>query len=185
MKRMTLAVLVMTAACTPDEARQQAAAQPAQSPVERGRYLVTAGGCDDCHTPKTFSATGMGLDSSRLLSGHPANEEVPPVPRGVLGPRGWGALASNSFTAWAGPWGISFTANLTPDSTGLQSWTDSLFIATMRTGKHLGNGRDILPPMPWQQIGTMTDDDLRAIFAYLQSVPPVTNRVPAPRPPAS
>lgn len=182
----SIAVLVViAAACTPDEARQQqAAAQPAQSPVERGAYLVNFGGCNDCHTPKTFSAAGIGLDTTRLLSGHPASEEVPPVPRGILGPRGWGAITSNSFTAWAGPWGISFAANLTPDSTGLQSWTDSLFIVTMRTGKHMGNGRDILPPMPWQQIGAMTDDDLRAIFAYLQSIRPVTNRVPAPRPPA-
>lgn len=184
MKRMLVAAVCVLAACTPEEARQQAGQQTAAapSPVERGRYLVTVGGCHDCHTPKTFGPEGMGFDSSRMLSGHPAGETLPPLPRGVIGPNGWGALTNQHLTAWYGPWGVSYTANLTPDSTGLESWTDSLFIATMRTGRHLGNGRQILPPMPWFNLALMTDEDLRAIFAYLQSIPRVTNRVPAPQP---
>lgn len=184
MKRMLVAAVCILAACTPEEARQQASQQAAAtpSPVERGRYLVTVGGCHDCHTPKTFGPEGMGFDSSRMLSGHPAGETLPPLPRGVIGPNGWGALTNQHLTAWYGPWGVSYTANLTPDSTGLESWTDSLFIATMRTGRHLGNGRQILPPMPWFNLALMTDEDLRAIFAYLQSIPRVTNRVPAPQP---
>jgi hypothetical protein len=55
----------------------------------------------------------------------------------------------------------------------------------MRTGKHLGTGRPILPPMPWYDIGKLTDDDLRAVFAYLRTLKPVQNPVPAPVPPAA
>ena len=84
-------------------------------------------------------------------------------------------------TAFAGPWGTSFTANLTPDDeTGLGKWTAETFIATLRTGRHEGKGRPLLPPMPWPMIRTLTDEDLRAVFAYLQSLPPIRNRVPAP-----
>lgn len=152
--------------------------------VARGRYLATLGGCNDCHTPKLLTPAGPVPDSSRYLAGHPADSKVPPVPPGILGPEGWGALTTPGLTAWAGPWGVSFTANLTPDASGLASWTPDQFIQTMRTGKHLGVGRPILPPMPWYDIGKLTDDDLRAMFAYLRSVKPVVNAVPAPLPPA-
>jgi len=88
------------------------------------------------------------------------------------------------MTAWAGPWGTSYTANLTPDTeTGLGRWTADEFIATLRTGRHQGRGRQILPPMPYPFIGQLTDDDLRAMFAYLQSIPKITNKVPEPLPP--
>jgi mono/diheme cytochrome c family protein len=163
-----------------------AAEQPAQSAVERGRYLVTLGGCHDCHTPKTFTAAGPEADMSRTLSGHPAGEKLAAIPSGVIGPEGWGAVANNNFTAWAGPWGVSFARNLTPDvATGLGSWTEAMFIQTIRDGKHQGVGRPLLPPMPWQMYRQMTDDDLKAVFAYLQSLPPIQNAVPEPVPPGS
>lgn len=152
--------------------------------VERGSYLATFGGCHDCHTPKIFTAAGPVRDSSRLLAGHPAESKLPAIPAGVVGPKQWGALVAPGLTAWAGPWGVSFTANLTPDPTGLSGWTEDQFIQTMRTGKHLGVGRPILPPMPWYDIGQLTDDDLRALYAYLRSLKPVSNPVPAPLPPA-
>jgi hypothetical protein len=86
------------------------------------------------------------------------------------------------LTAWAGPWGGSYAANLTPDeATGLGIWTEELFIQALRSGKHMGVGRDILPPMPWQNCAVLTDSDLRAIFAYLRSIPPIRNSVPVPR----
>ncbi|HXE57703.1 MAG TPA: hypothetical protein VNK43_06875 [Gemmatimonadales bacterium] len=151
--------------------------------LARGRFIVSIGGCNDCHTPKVFTAAGPVPDSSRYLSGHPADAKVPPVPQGVLGPDGWGALTNPHLTAWAGPWGISFTANLTPDPTGLGNWTVDQFIQTMRTGKHLGTGRPILPPMPWQELAALPEEDLRAVFAYLRSIKPVANAVPAPVPP--
>jgi hypothetical protein len=91
------------------------------------------------------------------------------------------AAVSHTFTAWSGPWGVSFTANLTPDpETGLGMWTAETFVQAIRTGKHEGVGRPILPPMPYPMIGQATDADLRAIFAYLQSIPPIRNRVPQP-----
>jgi hypothetical protein len=54
------------------------------------------------------------------------------------------------------------------------------FSAAMRTGRHLGKGRPILPPMPWQGIGRATDADLKALYAYLQSIPAIRNKVPDP-----
>lgn len=93
-------------------------------------------------------------------------------------------LGNHDATVWAGPWGVSFAANLTPDSTGIGTWTAEEFVQGMRNGQHRGGGRPIQPPMPWQNIGQMTDADLAAIFSYLQSIPPVENAVPAPRAPA-
>lgn len=155
------------------------------SQVERGKYLTTVGGCNDCHTPKIFTAAGPIFDTTRVLSGHPAGSPLPAVPPGVLGPGLWGALATGDLTAWAGPWGVSFAYNLTPDvKTGIGGWTEALFIKTLRTGKFMGMSRDILPPMPWQTIGQMSDDDLAAIFAYLKSLPPIENAIPNPLPPA-
>jgi hypothetical protein len=81
---------------------------------------------------------------------------------------------------------VSFTANLTPDrETGLGKWTVRNFTETIRTGRHLGRGREILPPMPIPQYKNFTDEDLAAIFTYLQSIPAVKNRVPEPRQPAA
>ncbi len=151
--------------------------------AERGRYLVTLGGCNDCHSPKVFTPQGPHPDESRLLSGHPADEKLPAVPQGLISPKQWGAITTNDLTAWVGPWGTSFAANLTPDKTGTGDWTAQTFIKTMRTGKHMGEGRPILPPMPWQDFGKLTDGDLRAIFAYLQTLKPVSNSVPPPIPP--
>lgn len=153
--------------------------------VARGAYLVEVGGCHDCHSPKVFTATGPVPDKTRRLSGHPATEKLPPLPTGLIGPTQWGALTNNHFTAWVGPWGVSFTANLTPDRTGLAGWTPAMFIQTIRNGKHAGVGRPLLPPMPWPGYAHMSDTDLRAIFTYLQSLPPISNAVPAPIAPAS
>ena len=152
--------------------------------VKRGEYLVATSGCNDCHTPKIYTDTGIMIDSTRFLSGFQADEKLPEVPNDLTGPGEWGAITNASFTAWVGPWGTSFAANLTPDMvTGSGAWTEQSFIAAMRTGKHLGAGRDILPPMPWPNIAQMTDEDLAAIFAYLRSLKPIENMVPPPVPP--
>ena len=149
--------------------------------VKRGEYLVTVGGCNDCHTPWRIGPHGPEQDMSRMLSGHPEALQMPPAPA----PQGpWVAAASGTFTAWAGPWGTSFSANLTPDAdTGLGKWTVQNFVEALRTGKHQGRGRSILPPMPWQDFAKMTDADLKAVFAYLQTIPAIRNRVPDPIPP--
>jgi mono/diheme cytochrome c family protein len=156
----------------------------AQSSAARGKYLLDAGGCDDCHTPKTFTQKGPVPDMSRRFSGTPAVAKLPQVPTGVIGPNDWGALGSNDMTVWAGPWGISFAANLTPDkATGIGNWTEAAFVKAMRTGKHKGALREILPPMPWQSLGKMSDGDLKAMFAYLKTIKPIVNKVPDPIPP--
>lgn len=153
----------------------------AAGPVKRGEYLVRLGGCTDCHTPKRMTERGPEDDLSRFLSGHSEDANLPSPPNLPPGP--WFATTAG-LTAWSGPWGISYAANLTPDTnTGLGIWTEEMFFKAMRTGKHYGASRDILPPMPWQNLSKLTDDDLKAIFAYLRSIPPVRNRVPDPVPP--
>jgi hypothetical protein len=88
------------------------------------------------------------------------------------------------MTAWAGPWGVSYCANLTPDpETGIGSWTEETFLRAVRTGRHMGTGRPILPPMPVEPLSHLDDGDLKAVFAYLKSLPPIRNRVPEPLPP--
>lgn len=151
--------------------------------VKRGEYLVNFGGCHDCHTPKKMGPKGPELDTDRLLSGHP--EQMPVTPAPVLhGP--WLAATVATMTAWSGPWGISYAANLTPDrETGLGAWTEQNFLDTMRTGRHMGRGRPILPPMPWEMVGKLTDQDIKAVFAYLRTLPVVRNRVPQPTAPAT
>jgi len=146
--------------------------------IERGAYLVGAMGCHDCHTPWKMGPKGPEPDMSRALSGHPADLVMPAPPKPV-GPWAWSGAATN--TAFAGPWGVSFTANLTPDlETGLGRWTAETFIATMKTGRHEGKGRPLLPPMPYPSVASLNDEDIRSLFAYLQSLPPARNRVPAP-----
>ena len=148
--------------------------------VERGHYLVTISGCNDCHSPKKMTPNGPVPDEARLLSGHPADEKLPEVPTDILGPDKWGAIINNNLTGWVGPWGTSYTSNLTPDAeTGTGVWNEELFIKILRTGKFMAAGRDILPPMPWQEYTKLKDEDMKAIFAYLKSLKPIKNQVPA------
>ena len=147
--------------------------------VKRGEYLVTIGGCHDCHTPLVMGSNGPEPDMKRALSGHPQDIAIRgPTPL----PEPWMAAFAPTMTAVTGPWGVSFSANLTPDpETGvLRDFTEQQFIQTLRTGRPQGQGRPILPPMPWQNFGQMTDEDLRSVFAYLRQIPPVKNKVPDP-----
>ena len=151
--------------------------------IARGKYLVTTSVCNDCHTPWKLGANGPEPDMSRMLSGHPQDFALPPAPTQPEGP--WVIQAAATMTAWSGPWGTSFTANLTPDpETGLGKWTLKNFVDTIRTGRHHGRGREILPPMPIPMFRSFNDADLEAIYTYLQSIPPIVNRVPEPLPPA-
>ncbi|WP_342132710.1 c-type cytochrome [Hydrogenophaga sp. OTU3427] len=161
----------------------QAAGPAPRDRIEHGRYLVNTSGCADCHTPLRMGPRGPEPDDARSFAGHPEGLAMPPVPTLPVGP--WLVISSATNTAWAGPWGVSFTANLTPDpETGLGRWSEQDFVQTLRTGRHLGRGRPLLPPMP-AAYGQMTDADLMAMFAYLKTLPPLRNRVPAPLPPAT
>jgi mono/diheme cytochrome c family protein len=158
------------------------AAQAPSGAVERGAYLVNGGGCGDCHTPLKMGASGPEPDLSRMLSGHPEKLAITQAPQPPAGP--WMGAFAVTMTAWAGPWGVSFTANLTPDKeTGLGKWTAQDLIKAIRAGRHMGKGRMLLPPMPYQAFRNFTDDDLKAIFAYLQTIPVLSNRIPEPLPP--
>lgn len=150
--------------------------------IERGHYIVETAGCHDCHTPWVMGAEGPEADMSRMLSGHPQDMQMPPAPALPEGP--WAFVVAGSMTAWSGPWGVSYTANLTPDpEAGLGRWTVQNFKDTFRTGRRMGRGRPILPPMPIPAYQHFTDADLEAIFAYLQTIPASGNRVPEPLPP--
>lgn len=156
-------------------------AAPAQSAVERGRYLVTVQDCNGCHTP--FTKNGEP-DMTRMLSGHPQSVTVTAAPRPPLS-GGWLVAISETNTAWSGPWGVSFTTNLTPDrATGIGAWSEQTFINAIRQGKKSGTGRDLLPPMPWRMYAKLTDDDLKAIYAHLRTIPAISNRVANAIPPA-
>jgi len=174
----TVAVVAPARAQTPSKTTDTTAEK-----IARGKYIVTTSGCNDCHTPWVMGPKGPEPDMSRMLSGHPESAVLPPPPA-VQGP--WVMTASATNTAWAGPWGVSFTANLTPDAeTGLGKWTQRNFNETIRTGRHMGRGRPILPPMPILMYKNFTDADMEAIFTYLQSIPAVKNRVPEPLPPVT
>ena len=170
------------AACLKPAANRESDA--ARARVERGKYLVTIGGCNDCHTPLKMGPKGPEPDMARMLSGHP---EAFAITGGTAAPSAaWLMTMAASGTAFSGPWGVSFAANLTPDeNTGLGIWTEEMFVKAVRTGRHMGVSRPILPPMPWPNVGAMNDEDLKAVYTYLRSIQPIHNRVPEPLPPAA
>jgi len=175
----------------PTQVVHAAQAQPDSKPspmsqaerVRLGEHLVATSACHDCHTPWKVGPNGPAPDMSRKLSGHPEGMVLPPAPP-PSGP--WIVSAAATNTAWSGPWGTSFTANLTPDKeTGTGAWSEQNFVRAIRTGRHMGQGRPILPPMPVPVYQNFSDDELKSIFAYLQSIPAIKNRVPAPLPPVA
>lgn len=156
-----------------------------QDTVDRGAYLVHAMGCRDCHSPKQMGAQGPEDIKGLELSGFRGDQPVPTPPAGVV-EQGW-MLFNPDLTAAVGPWGMSFSANITSDETGIGNWTFEQFLVAIREGKSKGlrDNRDLLPPMPWTEYRLLTDEDLASIFAYLKSTPPVKNVVPPPVPPAA
>ena len=150
-----------------------------------GEHLVTIAGCNDCHTPKKMTEHGPDLDSSLLLSGHPAQMPIPDIDRAMVEKKG--LAVTDMLTAWVGPWGVSYTANLTSDPTGIGNWQEENFIRAIREGKYKGieSARPLMPPMPWPMYKHMTDDELKAIFAFLKTTKPISNVVPQIQPPVS
>ena len=147
--------------------------------VKRGQYLVDAlGACGQCHTPRK----GAEMDMSMYLAGHPTNAPYPKFDMSMM-QRGIFMVTAPTLAAFSMPFGTTFAGNLTPDKeTGLGEWTEKMFIDTMRTGHRQGNtsNRKLLPPMPiTNAYAKMTDEDLKAMWAYLQSIKPVKNQVPS------
>lgn len=129
-----------------------AATGMAQSEVERGKYLVDLGGCNDCHTPGYFFGKP---DMAKYLGGSEVGFEIPEL-------------------------GVFHGPNLTPDKdTGLGSWSDEEILKALQKGLRL-DGRTLAPIMPWRALANLSAADARAIVAYLKSVPPVKNKVLGP-----
>ena len=176
-------------ACTENK-KEEAKADMSQLPltdpilIKQGAHLVSISGCNDCHSPKKMTEMGPVPDESLLLSGHP--EKLPLAPYDTSTVKNW-VLFNMNMTAVRGPWGTSFAGNLTPDDTGIGNWTEQQFSNALRKGyfKGVEGGRMLLPPMPWQNFASYTDAEVHAIFAYLKSIKPVKNYVPAPIPPGA
>ncbi len=125
-------------------------AQDAQ--IRRGQYLVTLGGCNDCHTPGYFFGKP---DIARFLGGSEVGFEIPGL-------------------------GVFHGPNLTPDhETGLGGWSTDQIVAAITKGRR-PDGRELAPIMPWHAFANLTAQDVRAIAVYLKSLPPVKNKVPGP-----
>lgn len=149
--------------------------------IKWGKKLVATMDCAGCHSPKVFTEFGPVEDESRMLSGHPQNDPIPQIDKSVL--NDW-VLFGHQTTMAVGPWGVSFSANLTSDETGIGNWTFEQFKTAITKGKYKGieESRDLLPPMPWPSYSQLDEAELKAIFKYLKSTPPVRNIVPAARP---
>lgn len=108
------------------------AAEGGDGRVERGRYLISVSGCNDCHTPG-YPESGGTLPESEWLVGNPVGFE--------------------------GPWGTTYPANLRH------------LIASQSESEWLGRARSATrPPMPWFSLRDMTEEDLKAIYAYVRSL---------------
>jgi len=118
-----------------------AADEATDSRVTRGKYLVTIGGCNDCHTAGYGEAAGKTPEHDWLLG---------------------------SPVGFQGPWGTTYAANL---RVVVGSMTESEWVAHAR--------KERLPPMPWFNLARMTDQDLKAIYAYVKSLGPVGVAAPA------
>lgn len=161
-----------------------------ESQVNWGEHLVILGGCNDCHTPKKMGPNGPEDDMSLMLSGHPA--KMPPAAFDPKEAAKKGLIVTQTFTSWTGPWGTTYAVNLTSDSTGIGNWKEAQFLKALKELKWMGldNTRPLMPPMSMMPATKMTEDELKAIFAYLKTTPPIHNiapqavLLPPPPPPA-
>jgi hypothetical protein len=192
MKKNNLIFLVLAAtsyalyitACTNSNQKSNTdnavvAAKP-EDIVNHGKYLVTVMGCNDCHSPKRMGANGPEVIPELMLSGYPSDRPIVKFEDKMI--KTGFAMFYPDLTAAAGPWGVSFAANLTPDETGIGTWTEEQFKNAFMHGKYMGleGTRMLLPPMPWFNFTSLTNDDAHAIFMYLKSIKPVKNAVPPP-----
>jgi hypothetical protein len=182
MSSLVLALSVVFVACKNNEASSIASGSISNdSLIRRGAYLVAIAGCDDCHSPKKMGPMGPEIIPELRLSGYPANRPIQKADSNVV-KRGW-ALLGADLTSAAGPWGMSFAANLTSDATGIGNWTEDQFRKAFTEGKWKGmdGNRMLMPPMPWQNFRKMDPTDVSAIFAFLKSTSPVENVEPSIR----
>ncbi|MGI9533822.1 MAG: c-type cytochrome [Thermodesulfobacteriota bacterium] len=147
--------------------------------IKMGKIMTEEFGCVDCHSPKIIVKDQIMIDEKKIFSGHPQDNVLPDFPPELVAPGKWRGLYTSSMTAWGGPWGITYSANLTPDKeTGIGNWSEENFMSVIKLGIHSSLSRKMLPPMPWNEVARLGDDELRAIFAYLKSLKPIKNKVP-------
>lgn len=127
--------------------REEIASKDLSDPVKLGEYLVNAAQCVDCHTPAT--PDGMPIKGYEFAGGFQLN----------------------------GPWGKVATLNITPDASGISYYDEATFLNVIRTGHLAKGGRKINTIMPWRFFRGMTDTDLKAVFAFLKTLKPVSHRV--------
>jgi hypothetical protein len=163
---------------SPEERALKGKTAVVDTSVQRGAYLVTVIGCNDCHSPRMTGENGGAWDPDRILSGYPSSGPGKAYDLKDLEPGS--AITDPTGTSFTGPWGTTFAANLTSDGTGIGNWSLKQFKNALTRGKHKGidEERNLLPPMPWQNYTDMKEEDLKAIFAYLKSTKPVRNIVP-------
>jgi len=173
-------VLATAAGCDRAEATTSAVKTPTTADrVARGKYIVNTAGCNDCHTPWKMGEKGPEPDLTRFLSGHPEKLRMPKLD---LPPGHW--AGAPYMTEFQGPWGKTYAMNLTPDAnTGIGIWTEDMFIRAIREGRHMGQSRPIMPPMPWTVYRNLNDEDLKSVYAFLRTIPAIHNRVPEYEPP--
>lgn len=188
---LAAALIGLFTACTEQKAAEIpssnlkiAEVESPESLIMRGEYLTQIIGCDHCHSPKKMTAQGPVVDMDKYMMGYPADRPLPEFDAADVTPGKW-VLMNGDLTATVGPWGVTYASNLTPDPTGIGNWTFENFKLALTQGKYKGieTGRTIMPPMPWQSLGKMEESDMKAIFAYLKSLKPIENQVPAYTPP--
>lgn len=162
----------------PDSTQENTKVIKPEDIVKRGKYLVTIMGCNDCHSPKKMGANGPEIIPELMLSGFPSDRSIMKITDPLM-KQGF-SIFYPDLTAAAGPWGVSFAGNITPDETGIGNWTEEQFKKAMTEGKYKGldDERMLLPPMPWINYATLTNEDIHAIFMYLKNIKPVKNIVP-------
>ena len=169
-------------ACTNTSAKSETAVIISKdSMIKRGSYLVNAIGCDDCHSSKKMGPNGPEIDMEHRFGGHLANAPLGKPNTSVM--KDGYMLFSMDLTSAVGPWGQSYSANISSDETGIGNWSEEQFMTAIRKGKLKGmkEGRPLLPPMPWFVYRNLSDTDLKSIFAFLKTTKPVVNRVPGPK----
>jgi hypothetical protein len=191
MKRISTAAIMLVAVafispqCTDEKKEDTSEVKPTvaqygafDSQVKWGEHLVKIGGCNDCHTPKKMGPNGIELDMSLMLSGHPA--QMPPADFDPKEAAKKGLIVTQTFTAWTGPWGTTYAVNLTSDSTGIGNWKEEQFVKCLHEKKWMGldNTRPLMPPMSLMPVTEMSEDELKAIFAYLKTTPALKNVAP-------
>ena len=120
--------------------------------VARGEYLARIMDCNGCHTPGALAGQP---DFERYLAGSDIGFQIPGL-------------------------GVFYPPNLTSDpATGLGGWTAAQIVDAVRSGVR-PDGRELAPIMPWPSYAALSDEDAKALAAFLKSLPAIAHKAPGP-----